>query len=373
MLHHVRERLPPEDRSRIEGFVAYAKPDVILGAHALALLVVGVMGLWWPMFASVACLVVAASLVMESSEGFSLLRWILPKSASYNLVWWRDAVEPKGPQPDARTGPVGTLVISAPLDRPRWKPTRPSWLQRPLRSVVASAGVVTVLVTMRALAEPWGRPTQGMYAVALLVLAGTVGLTMAAHRRKSKAVGGASGCAAALELIRRFRESPPPGLDLWVVFTGCSHAYQNGMNAFLHMRGERLRRPVFVLTLADPGKHPLQAVVSEGSLWPQHHRATGPALIERLRWAGVDVPSVDIPGATDARAARQWGYRSLALLGGRGRTSADDTLWAVEVAEALCRLYAEDLQHVPDVRPLQSLRSDNEARRVAQAAAAIEG
>ncbi|MEM6925900.1 MAG: hypothetical protein AAF602_03140 [Myxococcota bacterium] len=247
--------------------------------------------------------------------------------------------------------PAGTLVITAPLDRPLWKPTRPSWLKRPLRPVAVAGAVVSVLLAMRAFAEPWGRPTVGMYAIALLVLAATVLFGGIAHRRKSKAIGGGSGSAALLELLRRYRVDPPPDVDVWMVFTGCSYAYQNGMHAFLAMRGDRLEGPVFVLALADPGKHPLQAVVREGGLVSRHVRSTGPALVERLRWAGVDVPSVDFPGATDAGAAHQWGVRSLALRGGRGRTSAADTLRAVEVADALCRLYVDDLHRIPVVHP----------------------
>lgn len=340
MLYRVRERLPEGEKSRIEGFVAYTSPSMVIGLHALALLLVGALGWFQPTFAAVASALVTGSLVLEGSGRFSVVRRFLLKSASYNLAWRREV-------PDA----VGTLVITAPLDRPRWRPTRPQWLLRPLRPVVLSGVMVTVLLTMRAFAEPWGRPTVGMYAIALLVLAMTVFVGGLTHRRKSKAVGGASGCAALLELLRRYRVDPPPDVDLWMVFTGCSYAYQNGMHAFLAMRGDRLKGPVFVLSLTDPGKHPLQAVVREGALFSRHVRSTGPALVERLRWAGVDVPSVDFPGATDGGAAHGWGVRSLALRGGRGRTSAADTLRAVEVADAISRLYVEDLHRIPVVHP----------------------
>ncbi|MEN0065893.1 MAG: hypothetical protein AAGA48_27380 [Myxococcota bacterium] len=340
MLSRVRSRVPEEEKTRIEGFVAYTSPSMVTGLHALALLLIGMIGWTYPMFAAVACGLVTFSLVLEGSERFSVVRRFLLKSASYNLVWRREV-----------ENPVGTLVITAPLDRPRWKPLRPRWLKRPLRSVVFAGASVTVLLAMRALAEPWGRPTVGMYAIALLVLAATVLIGSIAHRRKSKAVGGGSGCAALLELLRRYRVDPPPDVDVWMVFSGCSYAYQNGMHAFLAMRGDRLKGPVFVLALADPGKFPLQAVVREGGLFSRHLRSTGPALVERLRWAGVDVPSVDYPGATDAGAAHQWRMRSLALRGGRGRTSAGDTLRAVEVADALCRLYVEDLHRIPVVHP----------------------
>lgn len=339
MLHTVRSRLPEGEASRIEGFVAYTSPGLVIGVHALALVVAAVVGLWWPLFASVAGALLTTSLVLESTGRFSLLRRILPKSASYNLVWRRQVEHPQG-----------TLVISAPLDRPRWRPNRPRWLRRPLRPVLFSAALVTVLITMRAFAEPWGRPTQGMYGISLLVLTATVVWALVAHRRKSKSAGGASGCAAALELMRRFCDEPPAGLDVWVVFTGCSFAFQNGMHAFLAMRGDRPASPVFVLSLTDPGKQVLSATVTEGPLIKEPHRPTGPALVERLRWAGVDLPTTDAAVATDAWAATQRGYRALALVGGVSPTTPEDTLRAVEVAEALCHLYAQDVQRAPNIR-----------------------
>ena len=122
---------------------------------------------------------------------------------------------------------------------------------------------------------------------------------------------------------------------------------------------------MFVLTLADPGKRPLGATVAEGRLWSEPHRATGPAMVERLRWSGVDLPPVVAHTPTDARAATQRGYRALALLGGRESTTPEDTHWAVEVAEAICRLYAEDVQRMPELRPaLRRLMRGEEAAPV---------
>jgi hypothetical protein len=354
MLHQVRSRIvvpPPApggsgtagfegSRSRIEGFVAYTSPGLVIGSHALALFVAGLLGLYWPLIAAVMCVLVTVSLVGEGSGRFSVLRRILPKSASYNLVWRREV-----------EAALGTLVLTAPLDTPRWRPQRPKWMRRPMQLLLAAAVVVTVVITLRALAEPWGRPTQGMYVGSLGVLAVAVGLGAIAHRRAAGVLEDASGPAVLLELIRRFDADPPPALDVWVVFTGCGHAYQNGMHAFLAMRGGRLKEPVLVVALADPGRPPLRAVVSEGPLWAQHHRPTGPALIERLRWAGLDLREIDSPSITDARAAMLWGYRALALSGGKGPPTVEDSVRAVEVAETIGRLYAEDLRRVPDLHP----------------------
>jgi hypothetical protein len=347
MLHQVRSRIPAAEpgtaeglRSRIEGFVAYTSPGLVIGSHALALFVAGLLGLYQPLFAALMCAIVTASLVGEGTGRYSVLRRVLPKSASYNLVW-------RLQHDDA----LGTLILTAPLDTPRWRPQRPRWLRRPMQLLLAAAIAVTGVLALRALAEPWGRPTQGMYVSSLGVLAAAVGLGAFAHRRAAGVYEDASGPAVLLELIRRFDADPPPALDVWTVFTGCGHAYQNGMHAFLAMRGARLVEPVFVLSLAEPGRAPLGAVVSEGPLWPQQHRATGPALIERLRWAGLDIREVDSASITDARAAMLWGYRALALAGGRGASTVDDSVRAVEVSETIVRLYAEDLRRVPDLHP----------------------
>jgi hypothetical protein len=346
MLDRVRERLPEGVSSRIEAFVAFVSPAFVLGAHATALLGGGLLGLRYPLVAAVLCSFVTVSLLSEGTGRTSVLRRFLPKQRSYNLVWRRQLERP-----------LGTLVLTAPLDIPRWRPDQPSWLPRPMRAVMYAAFVVTGLLWLNALAEPWGRPTQGMYVASLVVLGVTVLLGVAAHRRSEGVREDASGPAALLELVRRFQTDAPEGLDIWVVFTGCGYAYQNGMGAFLGMRGKRLPDPVLVLSFDEPGIPPLGAVVSEGPLIPQHHRPTGPALVERLRWAGLDIQSVDTNRITDARAAMLWGYRALALAGGgEGQPTAEGTLRAVEVAEAISRLYAEDLRRVPNLHPrLQGL------------------
>ncbi|MFT4621615.1 MAG: hypothetical protein ACI8PZ_000267 [Myxococcota bacterium] len=335
MLHEVRERLPAGTASRIEGFVAFTSPHVIIGLHAAVLLLAGVAGFQWPLAALVVCALGTASLVAEGTGRFSALRWILPKEASYNLVVHRPAAETRG-----------AVVVAAPLDAPRWTPNRPQWMSRPLRAVVWAAMVVTAILALRALAEPWGRPTQAMYVVSLIVFAVTV-LLGALMQRSVSAQADASGCAAALDLDRRLLARPVDGLDLWIVFTGCAHAYQNGMHAFLAMHRKRLVDPVLVVVLDDPGSPPFGAVRSEGALTPIRHRPTGPALIERLRWSGLAIPEVDRPEATDAHAATEWGYRALALSGADGTSDEETCSAAVDVVEAAIRMYGDDVARVP--------------------------
>jgi len=343
MLHQIKGRMPDGVRAHIEGFVAFTSPAFVVGVHSLALLAAGLLGFVHPLLAAVLCATITVSLVAEGTGRLSVMRWILPKSASYNLHHAFSAEKP-----------LGSLVIAAPLDTPRWRPDRPAWLIRPLKAVLVAATVVTGILVLRSMAEPWGRPTQGMYVGSLIVLATAVALTGIAHRRVGGIREDVSGPAALLALARRLQDAPVKNLDIWLLFTGCSHAYQNGMHAFLAMRGSRLHDPLLVIAVDEPGCGELGAVVSEGPLWPQHHRPTGPALVERLRWAGARIPAVDHNNVTDARAALLWGYRALALVGSDGDSTPESTAAAADVLESLARLYAEDLARVPSSIPLAS-------------------
>lgn len=353
MLYLVRGRVPDGQKTRIEGFVAFTSPGFVVGAHALALLIGGIAGLRWPLAAALVCGIATLSLVSEGVGRFSWVRRVLPKSASYNLVWrraWNDGRPPDPLGESAGPEPLGTLVVSAPLDAPRFQPQRPRWLRRPLQLVVIAAAALDVVIVLRAFALPWGHPTAGMYVLAIGLLMVALGIGVVAHRR-APGVEDASGPVALLELVRRFSADPPPGLDVWVVFTGCGHAYQNGMHAFLAMRGARLKGPALVIALSDPGRPALRAVTSEGPLVPVPHRPTGPALVERLRFAGLEVHASDTTASTDARAATLWGHRAIALRGVGARASAEDTLRAVDITEAIARLFAEDLQPEAERRP----------------------
>ncbi|MEZ4319835.1 MAG: hypothetical protein R3F61_20150 [Myxococcota bacterium] len=353
MLHAVKGRLPETIRGRIEGFVAWSSPVVVIGLHALGLLAAGVLGLRYPLIGAGLCGAFTLSLWAENTGSFSIFRRVAPKSPSYNLV-----------VPMHAEKPLGTVVISAPLDAPTWRPDRPKWFRRPLKAVFGSAVVVTSLLALSALAQPWGRPTQGMYLTSLVVLAVTVGLGVL-MRRRAQAVGeDASGPAVLLELVRRFEAVPTGNTELWAVFTGCGHAYQNGMAAFLAMHGPTLAEPVFVLALDDPGRPPLGGVVSEGILYGQRHRSTGPALVERLRWAGVEIPAIDKAGTTDARAAMLFGYRALALSGDEdAEPDADTATRACDVAERIVRWFDEDLARVADDAPLLESIKGGEASK----------
>jgi hypothetical protein len=344
MLHAVLKRLPGGAVGRVEGFVAHVSPALVDFLHDAALLVAGLVGFWKPWLGALLGGVLTLSLLLEGSGRMGLFRFFMPKTPSYNFVVRRKVED--GP-------PLGTLVIATPLDAPSAQPIDLPWIagRRPMRAVFWAALVITAMLTLRAAAEPWGPRTLQIYVVALLVLSTGLAIGLLAHHRPGVGKDDGSGAAVLLELVRRLRDRPLPGVDVWFAFTGCGRAYQGGMEAFLDLHGKTLTDPVLVVAVDDPARMPLRAVVSEGPLFPQHHRPTGPALMERLRWAGVYVPPKDYGGSTDARAALVRGYRALALKGGDGAPSAEAAARAADVLETVGRWFADDLARVATNRP----------------------
>jgi hypothetical protein len=348
MLDAVRQRLPAGLAPRAEGLVAHTSPAWFLALHAVLLLAAGVLGVWQPGWAGVATAALTASLVLEADGRGSPLRWPFPKHASYNLV--ARAVSEHS---------IGAVVFVAPLDVPRWRPDLPRWFRRrPVQGLISAGVVVTGSCLLRAIAdETAAEEVHRVYIFALVVLGLAAGLSMLGNRRVPPRTSDTTGPAVVLELARRLSERPIPGVDTWFLFTGCGYAYQEGMRAFLACHAPHgsnpsawsLRDPALVIGLHEPGRGSLAAVISEGPLRVEPHRPTGPALAERLRWAGVDLREGERPGATDANAATRHGLRALTLAG-VGVPTVENTHRAAEIAETLARWYADDLHQVEQQR-----------------------
>jgi len=342
MLDAVRKRAPEGWLVRVEGFVDHTRPDHIAAAHVVVLVLIGLVGVWWPGWALIGALVITLSLLGEATGRLALLRTVLVKSASYNLV-----------AREARPDPRGSVVLAAPLDISRWQRRRRSGLRLPERAWQAmfwAALGVTGFMAVRTIGEPLGPATLDLYLGSLAVLATTALFRMLTLRVNREGSGAAGGPAILLELMERLRAEPLDEVEVWIAFTGCSHAYQGGMRSFLQLHRDSLRDPVLVLALDCPERPPLTAAISEGPVFAQYHRATGPALVERLRWAGIDLPEVRLYGATDAREAQLRGFRSLALSGGDGPPSADAARRAADLVEIMIRWFAADVAEVDSDR-----------------------
>lgn len=342
MLAAVRPRLPDGWTVRTEGFVGHVRPGFIVAGHIVLLVIAGVAGIWIPGWAILPAALITASLLGEATGRYALLRRLLVKSASYNLV-------ARDHQPE----PLGSVVITANLDVARSRRGPRSGLRlvdRAWQAMFWMAMVVTLGMFVRATGDPFGMAGTQLYVGTLGMLVATA-LVRMIRRPAPEGNDAAGGPAVLAELMRRFADDPVPGIEVWVAFTGCGHAYQGGMRHFLDLHREALRDPLLVVALDTPERAPLAAVVSEGPVFAQEHRATGPALVERLRWAGVQLPELRLFGVTDARAAQLLGVRSLALSGGDGAPSADHAQQAADIVEVMVRWYAEDVAQIEGVRP----------------------
>jgi hypothetical protein len=335
-LELVRARLG--DEARTEGFVGHPLPLLVLGLHGLFLCFGGLVGLFYTKTGLLICLLVTPSLIGEGTGRLGLLRAWLPKVPSYNLV-----------VPPAVPGQLGTLVISTPLDIPRWRAPRLRRTIRPLQGVLVSAALLCVLLVL-SLLDPWTDALRWIYVAALVVAAVAASFVFVSRREPRGVSSEASGLAVTLALARRLKAQPLEGVATWFVFTGCGRAHQDGMRAFLRLRGEQLQKPVLVLSLVDVGRPATAAVVTEGPLVPQHHRPTGPALVERMRWAGVRVPEVDRADPTDARMAMILGYRAMAFAGGDGLPTPATCRRAADLVETVARWYRDDVSRLADER-----------------------
>lgn len=338
----VAERLPEGLSHQVEPFVAGAfAPE--RRAIAVALMVVGALvGLGWPLTGALVVLLASLALASEATGPGAWARLLLVRRPAYNLVSSLPAEHPSG-----------SIVVTAPLDVPRVVPVGPGWrglAGRPLAWFVGLGLVIAGWMVVRWPIEALGFDGGPVH----LALLGGLGVALVATalrlRLDPDGRDEPGGVVVALELLRRLGSRPVPGVDVHVVFTASSRAGQEGMHAFLEAHTGRLARPLLVVALDGAGAPPLQAVATEGPLIALRHRWTGPALIERLQWAGIQLPMVARPWASDGYAARVKGARAVTLGGGGGAVSPRSVADAADVVETVLRWYAVDVARVSDDR-----------------------
>lgn len=126
----------------------------------------------------------------------------------------------------------------------------------------------------------------------------------------------ATGVAAVLELARRLKEMPLPGVDVVIVSPGGEEAGSVGMRAWMHGPGRSLdRRSTLVVNLdaIGSGGH---LVVSRREGLTGWFRSEDVRLARRgAEVAGVAAPrEVTFPNVSDAFAARRAGLRTVSIL-----------------------------------------------------------
>src|SRR4051812_14811158 len=184
----------------------------------------------------------ALALVDDVSGGPQVFRRALPRRTTYNVV--AEAGDPGGST---------TVVVSAHHDAARGGlvfhpgPTRwvahrfPAWYERQetspqvMRLVVAGPALVALGSALGA--APLRRLGTGMALLTTATMA-----DIATRHVVPGANDNLSSVAALLELARRLREDPPPGLRVVLLSAGAEESFLEGMRGFLRRHGATLPR-----------------------------------------------------------------------------------------------------------------------------------
>ena len=263
--------------------------------------------------------VTAASFWGDATTEFYLLRRLLPKRASYNVL-----ARVRNPSADR------VLIVSAHHDASRsgivFHPAIPSAAAR-LRSEAAPPPLEIPFFSMIAVAATAALCGLGVRhrvlrgsLIAGALLNAAFGALMRDVSRSPVSPGAnddASGVAVLLALAEHLKNQPPVGLEVWFLSTGSEEGLLGGMSAFMERHGAELlgRRP-FVLNLEMMGSgHPVY-IESEGFLrrYPYHAEAVDLArdVAAEEEFAGVGSLAVS-PFVSDALIATRYGVPAITI------------------------------------------------------------
>ena len=269
----VRSRLRETGlQAEIEEFQFNPAIGAVWGLHSLAALLSAALGLGVgraPRLGAVLAAFTAASFWGDATTEFHLMRRLLPKRPSYNVL-------ARIPNPGARR----IVIISAHHDASHsglvfhpWmleQATRirgeasPPPLEIPLLSMIAiSAAAALRGIGLR------HRILRRSLVFGALLNAALFALMQDVSRSPVSpcANDDASGVAVLLALAEQFTIQPPADLELWFLSTGSEEGMLGGMSAFIERHGTELegRRP-FVLNLEMAGSGRPVYLESEGFL-----------------------------------------------------------------------------------------------------------
>ena len=263
--------------------------------------------------------VTAASFWGDATTEFHLLRRLLPKRASYNVL-------ARLPNPDA----ARVLIVSAHHDASRagivFHPAIVSTAAR-LRSEPAPPPLEIPFFSMIAVAATAAlhglgvrhRVLSASLIVGALVNAALAALMLNVNRSPVSpgANDDASGVAVLLALAEHLANQPAVGLEVWFLSTGSEEGLLGGMSAFIERHGAELegRRP-FVLNLEMMGSGRPVYIESEGFLrrYPYQAEAVGLArdVAAEEEFAGIGSLAAS-PFASDALIATRNGIPAITI------------------------------------------------------------
>lgn len=319
--------------------------------HALLGILASVVSAYLPALGFAILLIVIASCYLDLSSKSYLLRRLLFRRGSQNVI-----------VPGHRSDATERIIFTAGYDSPRtgWmkgarardvRSRLPNWIGSRLGvyRVLLWAGLAPLIPLIGArlagFDPAWLTIVQILPTLVLIIVAFLlIDSTLASP--SPGATENASGVIACTELADRFARNPASNLDIWIVLTGASTCFGEGMRAF--MADERLReaeRRTSVVEIQAVGAGEIVFRASQGA-------GIGIEPPARLVEALGSLPGKVEPTSGDAVAAHSAGADSItitALEDGLPQSwrstmadlpvtvNANTLLSAVEAAEGLAR------------------------------------
>jgi nitroreductase len=256
---------------RYEGFVEATSPALNAALHLFVAALGALAGTLWAPLGLLITLLALTSGALELTGRRPLLRQLLPRDTSYNVLVRRPATGRR----------LGTLVLAAHVDLPRraWRFTR-----RLAAVSLAGGGLLAAALAVESLGVGWFwlpglRATAGI----ALVLIGAMALIVHARGPRPGPGRGDSGVAAVMEASLALAERPLAHLELVIAITGSQEAHGGGVAALLRQHRHHWSPADTAFLFAEGvGGAELVYGVGEQVLTRTAYRPTLPGVAERL-------------------------------------------------------------------------------------------
>src|SRR5262245_11167421 len=233
-------------RAEIEPFFAHPQFAVVHLIHAVLGIAGSLVATVQPAFGFALVLFAAASTYLDLTTRFYLVRSLLFRRASQNVV--SPGNQPAAPArlilmahyDAARTG-----YVFSKSKRIRRLPERTRLTLGPFRIFfwLGLAPLLPILgARMAGLDATWLNAVQAIPTI-VLVLAAFLLIDIALSQIVPGAYDNASGVAAVLSAAEELSASAPENLDVWIVLTGSEESLCEGSRAFIRSRRKELDRP----------------------------------------------------------------------------------------------------------------------------------
>ncbi len=309
-------------RARVEGCVCHTNPGMVWFAHALVALLGGLWAAVDPRPGLALTAVAAFSLVGEATYRHRLIRWLLPKHISSNLIArQQDPDDPDRPRllfvahgDVARRGLIHGRAVGRPF-----RGATGSFKTHAMWVVIAMAAFQMVVVLLRMpqiQLELLDRFL--LISIVFFAVLSLLSLDWGRPRPAAGANDNGSGLAVIASLAEHFSTTPLRHVEVCFLVTGAREADCGGMDAFLTTFGRTLPPDsTFVINVDDVGAGQLCFATGERVPGPVGYLPLLPGMAALLSREPRfdDVRPVTLIGRTDAGVATRFGYPALTLKG----------------------------------------------------------